>query len=217
MIGFNSIPISAILDCVYCKRRWYLRNAERNISSENEYMTIGTIQHEYVSKCHSEVINGVFTITNVLVYSELYNMIGLCDTIELFRDSDGVKTPYCDYRVNIVPVEYKHGKVRMCNEYMSQVAAQAMCLEEMYRCRIDRGCIYFVDANERFTVEIDDKLRKTVTDAVDFIKGYDFELIKPSYSRKCRGCSMFDICDPREINIHDYLNILWDGDESCSV
>lgn len=216
MIDFDSIPISSVLDYVYCKRRWYLHSIEHEQES-NIYIELGSIEHEYVDECHLNITNGVLTATNVAVYSNEYSLAGICDMVEFHEKFDGVRVPYCDYTVEIVPVEYKHGKVRSCNEYIAQVVAQAICLEEMYDCKIEKGYIYFVDADERYEVEITDKYRKMVFDAVDFIKNYNFENIKPEYSRKCKGCSVFDVCCPREINIRDYMDILWRCDDICTI
>lgn len=204
------ITLSSILDCVYCKRRYYLRNIEQQQNPSNIYLELGKQQHSDVDECTSGFIGDVFTMTNVSVYSEQYHLIGICDMIEFVESYDGENVIYLDYPVDIVPVEFKHGKKRCCNEYIAQVVAQAMCLEEMYKCKVKYGYIYYVDSDERFRVDITDNYRGMVIDAITFIDNYDLSLIKPLYSRKCKGCSMFDICRPRETNISDYVNELWD-------
>ena len=40
MIGQKEITLSSILDCVYCKRRYYLRSVERQ-EDINAYMELG--------------------------------------------------------------------------------------------------------------------------------------------------------------------------------
>ena len=206
----KSITLSSILDCVYCKRRYYLRDIEQQQNMSNIYLELGKQQHNNVDKCTSGFVGDIFTMTNVSVYSERYHLIGICDMIEFVESYDGIKVTYLDYPVDIVPVEFKHGKTRHCNEYIAQVVAQAICLEEMYDCKIKYGYIYYVDSNERFRVDITNNYRNMVMDVITFINNYDSSLIKPVYSRKCKGCSMFDICSPRETNVSDYVNELWD-------
>lgn len=204
------ITLSSILDCVYCKRRYYLRIVEQqNESRNNIYMEMGRQEHQDVDKSTSGFVNGIYTMTNVLVHSDKYNLIGICDMIEFVESYDGISCAYTDYPVDIVPVEFKHGRSRHCNEYIMQVVAQSVCLEEMYSCKINYGYIYYVDSDERVRVGITQSYRNMLVDVIDFIKSYDFGLIKPVYSRKCTGCSMIDICCPRETCLDDYINDLW--------
>lgn len=210
MIDQRDITLSEILDVVYCKRRWYLHTIE-GYDASNVYMTYGKIEHETVDKSKIFVKDNLLSMTNVAVHSDKYNLFGLCDLVEFYEDLNGISIPQCDYNVKLVPVEYKHGKVRTCNEYIAQVVAQAICLEEMYSCEIDTGYIYFVDADDRYEIKISDAYRHMVIDAVSFIQTYDFVPVKAFYSRKCRGCSVSEICASRKSNISDYLDILWNG------
>lgn len=215
--GFNmfedvSINISSILDAVYCKRRWYLHNIE-NLSAENAFMTEGKIDHEKIDTPSVYIDNGIVTAPNMQVYSNKLSLYGFCDLVRFEPDMNGINVPYCDYKVEPVPVEYKHGTVRICNEYIAQVTAYAMCLEEMYNCRVSREEIYFTKAHDTLKVDITDKHRELVLDAVNYIKNYDLISVLPQYSRKCRGCAMFDICSPRENNIAAYMQNLWDNEE----
>lgn len=205
-----NIPISSIAEFIYCKRKWYLRSIEKS-SAENIFMIEGRIQHEEVHT--PKIINNgeKIVVTNLQVYSLEYGINGFCDKVEFNYSSDGVMVPFCDYPVSIVPIEYKHGKVREIVANQVQVVVQAMCLEEMFNCSIKRGYVHYVDANENQEVVIDDRYRSLVKETVSFIRQYDGSLIPPSLAKKCNGCAMSEICQPKKYNIDKYMKELWNN------
>ena len=205
MIGQKEITLSSILDCVYCKRRYYLRSVERQ-EDINAYMELGKEEHEQVDKSSIKYDSGKYTVTNMTVYSDKYNLYGICDEVIFEESLDGAYIDFLGINADIYPVEFKHGKVRHCNEYIAQVVAQTICLEEMYQCSIKKGSIYFVDADEYYDFDISEALRRMVYDAIDYIQNYNGSPIKPIYSKKCRGCAMFDICSPKALSIKIYTH-----------
>ena len=76
MIGQKEITLSSILDCVYCKRRYYLRSVERQ-EDINAYMELGKEEHEQVDKSSIKYDSGKYTVTNMTVYSDKYNLYGI--------------------------------------------------------------------------------------------------------------------------------------------
>lgn len=211
MCESHDISLSSILDLVYCKRRYYLRSVER-LDDVNADMVLGKQGHEDVDKYKISYADGTYSITGMPVYSDEYDLYGICDVVEFIQSDDGVDVDFLNDRVEIVPVEYKHGKVRHCNEYIAQVVAQSLCLEEMFKCKINRGSIYFIDADEYFDFEITKSYRQLVYDAIDFFHEYDGCVIKPEYGRKCKGCAMFDTCGPKKHKIQEYMDELWRWD-----
>ena len=211
MYESHDISLSSILDLVYCKRRYYLRSVER-LDDVNVDMVLGKQGHEDVDKYKISYSDGAYSITGMRVYSDEYDLYGICDVVEFIQSDDGVDVDFLNDRVEIVPVEYKHGKVRHCNEYIAQVVAQALCLEEMFKCTINKGSIYFIDADEYFDFEITKSYRQLVYDAIDFFHGYDGRVVKPEYGRKCKGCAMFDTCGPKKHKIQEYMDELWGWD-----
>lgn len=211
----NKITLSSILDYVYCKRRYYLRYIERQTESEptNAYMELGRQEHEVIDKSSVACKDGKIVVTNMTVHSEQYNLYGICDVVEFEESGDGYDIPEFNTKATIMPIEFKHGKVRHCNEYIAQVVAQAICLEEKYHCNIKYGCIYFVDAKEYFKFDISESYRKMVTDAIVSINELinHSEIVYPNYrSRKCKQCSMYDVCTPEKISVDKYLAGLWE-------
>ena len=209
MIDEKKITPGSILDCVYCKRRYYLRSIEQR-EHTNVYMELGKEEHESVDKSSITYNDGKYIVTNMAVYSSKYELYGICDEVIFEESDDGVDVDMLNIRAMIYPVEFKHGKVRHCNEYISQVVAQALCLEEMFHCSIKKGCIYFVDADEYFDFDISEPYRKIVYDAIEFIIKYNGYPIKPQYSRRCKGCALFDVCAPKKLAIENYMKELWE-------
>lgn len=208
MIGQKEITLSSILDCVYCKRRYYLRNVEHQ-ENINVYIELGKEEHEEVDKSSIKYDSGKYIVTNMAVYSDKYNMYGICDEVIFEESFDEAYIEFLGINADLYPVEFKHGKVRHCNEYIAQVVAQAICLEEMYQCNIKKGSIYFVDANEYYDFDISEALRGMVYEAIDYIQNYNGLPVKPTYSKKCRGCAMYDVCAPKQQNIQEYIEGLW--------
>ena len=98
---------------------------------------------------------------------------------------------------NVVPVEYKRGKVPDLPEgaYLperAQVCAQVLLLREHgYRC--DHGDIYFAGSRKRVTITIDDALVATTLGAVARARQLTESTEAPAPlvdSPKCNGCSL---------------------------
>ncbi len=149
-------------------------------------------------------------VTGLQVVSEKYHLFGICDSVEFEVISDGCYIPFLEETCRIYPVEYKHGKKRDEEEYNLQMAAQTLCLEEMFHTTITTGYIYYTGSKERFEVNISDKVR---ADAVKFIREISSYLenlhpIKPELRKRCNGCSLNDLCNPRKILVQDYMECI---------
>jgi len=99
---------------------------------------------------------------------------------------------------NFIPVEYKHGEVKedTCDEV--QLCAQAICLEEMLKCKIDEGALYYFKIRKRIPIAITQELRaETIALAQKF-----HQLVEEGktpiaeYKKKCESCSFIDECFP---------------------
>ena len=98
----------------------------------------------------------------------------------------------------VTPVEYKRGKPKAnrCDEV--QLAAQALCLEEMLGVRIDTGQLYYGLQRRRTDVAMDEKLRAITEDAASRLHVMIDARKTPSahYEKKCDRCSLKDLCLP---------------------
>ncbi|RHO92008.1 CRISPR-associated protein Cas4 [Clostridium sp. AF37-5AT] len=203
------ILLSWISQWVFCKRRFYLQIAEQNFI-ENVFTAEGARDHKRAHECKIERRGTHIKVTGLQVVSEKYHLFGICDSVEFEVVSDGCYIPFLEETCRIYPVEYKHGKKRDEEEYNLQMAAQTLCLEEMFHTTITTGYIYYTGSKERFEVNISDKVR---ADAVKFIREISSYLenphpIKPELRKRCNGCSLNDLCNPRKILVQDYMECI---------
>ncbi|MGQ0658190.1 MAG: CRISPR-associated protein Cas4 [Chromatiales bacterium] len=182
----DPIPISALNQYAYCPRRCYLIHAEGEFE-DNIHTLRGTFEHERVDSLRHEVSAGVRVEYGLPVWSDRLGLNGRCDAVEFHPDG------------SIYPVEYKHGKRRRWFNDDLQLAAQAMCLEEMLQCQVHRGAIYHQQSRRRREVVIDEALRKAVEDAVRDIRRLLARKERPPLvedRRRCSECSLHEVCQP---------------------
>lgn len=85
---------------------------------------------------------------------------------------------------------YRHADV--------QLAAQALCLEEMFGVPVREGAVYHVASHRRRAVRIDDALRERVADLTQRVR----EMLRtgtvppPVNDARCEACSLKPVCVP---------------------
>mgnify|MGYP001249550892 FL=1 len=193
------VPISALAQYTYCPRRAALLFIEQQWA-DNVFTMEGRHVHEHAHKTgRKERIPGGYLVRGLLLKSERLGLVGASDVVEFYDNSDT--------GMRIVVVEYKRGKHKRFGqlEYRVQLCAQVICLEEMLNLRIPSGTLYFAKSKHRFDVVCDDKLRAIVEKATENVRQMLSAHQTPpaEYGRKCRGCSMFDICMPRAVTRRD--------------
>lgn len=180
------IPLSALNQYAYCPRRCYLIHSEGEFA-DNVHTLRGTHEHERVDRDRHEVGAGVRVEFALPVWNRRLGLTGKCDAVEHHPDG------------TVYPVEYKHGKrKRWVNDDM-QLAAQAMCLEEMLGIAIPKGAIYHQQSRRRREVAIDDVLRQAVETAAREVRQIlTGKKLPPPVddARRCPECSLHDICQP---------------------
>ncbi len=169
-----------------------------NVWQDNEFTAEGTISHERV---HTQGIvkrGDTVYVYEFNVYSEQLSLSGKCDCIEAYSDDQGYEFPFYQGKFRICPIEYKHGVVRDEEEYNIQLCAQAMCIEEMYGCKISSGIIFYTNAHRRIDVIFDDRLRYKVTSTAKALSEMISTMHIPHTKQtpKCKKCSLKDICLP---------------------
>ena len=99
-------------------------------------------------------------ITRALpVSSRMLGVRGECDVVEFHKCEDGVKLYGHRGLYQIFPVEYKKGKPKISEEDILQLAAQAMCLEEMFSTVVTEGALFYGETRRREVVAITEELR----------------------------------------------------------
>ena len=101
----------------------------------------------------------------VNIASRELGLYGISDAIELLPSpslEDTILHPKYPGRWRPVAVEYKHGRPKKDEVDEVQLAAQTMCLEEMYAIHIPYGVFFYGELRHRIEVAITDELRDIV-------------------------------------------------------
>lgn len=183
--------LSALEHWSYCPRQCALIHLEQAFD-ENVHTMRGNAAHERVDEPGYETFEGVREERALPVWSDRLGLIGKCDVVEFHPDG------------SIYPVEYKHGKKREKSHDDLQLAAQAMCLEEMTGKVIMHGAIYHHGSRRRREVLITQSLRDQVEATVNAIRTMmdSGKLPPPANDARCRECSLKEICQPEAVAEH---------------
>ncbi len=197
MTETEPLPLSALNHWAYCPRRCGLIHMEGEFT-DNIHTLRGNAEHEKVDGIHHETSNGRRIETALPVWSDQLGLIGKCDIVEFLSDG----TPY--------PVEYKHGPKHTWLNDDIQLAAQAMCLEDMLNRPVPKGAIFHVGSRRRREVGITPELRRLVGETAEAIRAMlaAGKLPPPVNDARCRECSLKDICQPEALSEHARLNRL---------
>ena len=181
------LNVSALNQYAYCPRRCGLIYLEGEFT-DNIHTQRGNAEHARVDRAaHATTREGARVEYALPIWSDRLGLIGKCDVVEFWPD--GV----------VYPVEYKHGPRRAWLNDDVQLAAQALCLEEMLHTNIERGAIFHAGSKRRRVIEVNAALRADVASAVTAIREIlvSQRLPEPTTdTRRCRECSMKDVCQP---------------------
>lgn len=186
------LPLSALQHLVFCERQCALIHIEQ-AWDENRFTAEGRVMHERVHEAGEESRGEVKTARDLSLRSLRLGLVGKADVVEFHREAGGIWRPF--------PVEHKRGKPKPDESDMVQLCAQALCLEEMLGVRVDSGAIFYGRTRRRLEVDFDGPLRRKTEKAAARLH----ELIesgvtpKPDYTKKCRNCSLVDLCLPQAI------------------
>ncbi len=185
----DPIPLSALQHWCYCPRQCALIHVEQ-VFAENLYTLRGQAVHRQVDQPGMETRAGLRVERALPVWSDRLGLIGKCDVVEF--EADG--TPF--------PVEYKHGSrakaawIAACDDV--QLAAQAICLEEMTGKPVPAGALFYAKSKRRRELRIDADLRRRVGEAVAGVRALLDAAVPPrlTFDARCEKCSLLDICQP---------------------
>lgn len=189
----DALPLSALQHWAYCPRQCGLIHLEQAFD-ENVHTLRGQAVHATVDRPGIEVRKGLRVERALPLFCDRLNLIGKADVVEF--EGDG--TAY--------PVEYKHGSrakrpaIAACDDV--QVAAQALCLEEMTGRKVPKGALFYATSKRRREVLIDDTLRSKVSAFAQAIREMQRSGRLPPPTEdlaRCRGCSLVDRCQPEAL------------------
>jgi CRISPR-associated exonuclease Cas4 len=178
------VMVSALQHYSYCPRQCGLIHIDQ-AWDENLYTLRGKRVHQLVDEPGGETAAGVRVERGLPLWSGRLGLVGRGDVIE-FRD--GVP----------MPVEYKHGPRRKSQHDELQLAAQAVCLEEMFGVAVPRGAIYHHSSRRRREVAIGPSLRSAVAEAVAQVRAMirSGRLPPAVNDARCDKCSLRASCLP---------------------
>ena len=198
----DSIPISAIKQYIYCKRRFGLIFIDREWGS-NYKIVEGDLLHNKVNDPYfNEKRGDIYVSRSIPVYSDKLNVYGIADIVEFTKCDSGVKLEGKYGLWSINPIDYKNGKPEQSGADECQLCAVALCLEEMFSTDIIKGDLFYGKLKRRVEVIFTEELReKTLYAIADITKMLD-ELSIPEkpVNQICSLCSLVDICLPEAFN-----------------
>ena len=190
----DPIPLSAFQHWSYCPRQCALIHLEQAFA-ENVHTLRGQAVHHMVDTPGFETRAGCRLVRALPLWCERLGLIGKADMVEFQPDG----TPY--------PVEYKHGRLtrdaaRQRHDDL-QLAAQALCLEEMTGRAVPEGAIFQASSKRRRVVAITPELREAVEQTAMAIRAMLLSGRMPSplvSDARCKECSLIDLCQPQALN-----------------
>ena len=209
----DMLMLSGIQHFRFCPRQWALIHLEQQWE-DNRLTVEGQLLHKHVDdpfyrqKCGDHIM-----LRSVPVASHELGLYGVTDVIELRPTDDpkdSIARPRYPGRWIPVPVEYKHGHPKKNEVDEVQLAAQAMCLEEIYPIHVSYGIFFYAEIRHRVEVEITPRLRGIVKECAEAMHTlYKNQIVPPpENSKHCLRCSLKDICLPELadcIKVKNYL------------
>ena len=206
------LMLSGIQHFSFCRRQWALIHIEQQWD-ENLRTVEGNLFHQ---KAHdgysSEKRKDVIISRGMPVFSRKMGVSGVCDIVEFHRDDEkGISIYGREGKYLVYPVEYKKGQPKEEESDLLQMAAQAMCLEEMLACDNTKGYLFYGEIRRRIEVVLDEGLRQRVSDSFAEMHQYFQRRFTPKVKRTkaCNACSLKNLCLPqlmKDRSVKEYIS-----------
>lgn len=210
MTELEVVTLSEIEHFVYCERQWALIHLDQ-LWTDNESTAVGHIVHTRVDQPQLWLERGMPTVRSMVVWSDVHGLFGRCDTVELVS-GDGP-----------IPIEHKSGR-RALAPAILQLAAQAICLEEMLGAPVTRGAVWLHGQRRRREIQIDQKLRDQALGVAQQIRNQRPKSgLPPAVSDgRCPDCSLINECLPGLVADHRralalHRGLFDPGPDGCQV
>jgi len=184
------VMISALQHYLFCPRQCALIHIEQQWL-ENRLTAEGRLLHERVHGGGRESRRQLRVEFDVPIRSLRLGVIGRADIVEFHRREDGLWCP--------LPVEYKRGRPKKDDTDRVQLCAQALCLEEMLRCAVPEGALYYGEKKRRSAVLFDAPLREKTAQTAKAVHALlaGGRTPPPHYAARCENCSFMPLCLPK--------------------
>lgn len=204
------LQISGVQHFSFCRRQWALIHVEQQWE-ENILTAEGRVEHHRVHDNKiADIRNGKITMHGLKIHSNRLGVSGECDAVEFLPVNDGITLHDRNGQWAVVPVEYKHGTTKSNDCDRLQVTIQAMCLEEMFSCKIEKAYIFYFENRRREEVFLNSEIRKSAEDTLAEMHCYMEKKYTPKVrpSNDCNNCSLKDLCIPqlqKKQSVSDYI------------
>lgn len=196
------LMLSGIQHFRFCPRQWAFIHIEQQWE-ENRLTVEGELLHKHADDpFYRQKCGDCIALRSVNIASYELGLYGIADIVELQPTEDknnsithpkypGCWLPY--------PIEYKHGKPKKNEIDEVQLAAQAMCLEEMYSITIKKGAFFYGEIKHRVEIEISTDLREIVKQCATAMHELynNMAIPKAKKAKHCAKCSIQNICLPQ--------------------
>ncbi len=195
------LMLSGIQHFMFCPRQWALIHIEQQWE-ENKLTVEGQLLHKNVDNPFYRQKNGdVITLRSLHIASRELGLYGITDAVELVPSDTAANAITHDRYKGYwkpFPVEYKRGHSKADETDEVQLAAQAMCLEEMHGISIPYGALFYHEVKRREVIAISDTLRRTTRQCAQAMHEVFNSGVLPKASRRrhCAKCSLVNICLP---------------------
>lgn len=198
------VAISALEHHAYCPRQCALIHVD-GVWADNVHVIRGARGHRRADAGVPRTERGRRVLRSIPLWSESLGLSGRADVVELHDDG------------RLVPVEYKIGRRHGLTAHL-QVAAQALCLEEMTSTRVPSGAIWFSTSRRREEVLVDECLRELTLTAIEAVRANlaSTRLPPAPNDERCQECQLLGHCLPEVVAQpgvvdHYVQEILWCG------
>lgn len=214
----NMLMLSGIQHYMYCPRQWGLIHLEQQWD-DNQLTVEGQLLHKNVDNPASRQKNGnTITLRSVHIASHSLGLYGITDAVELIpspSEENSITHPRYKGYWRLYPIEYKRGHSKPDERDKVQLAAQAICLEEMCGIHIPEAALYYHETKHREVVTLDSSIRQLTYDLSaamhkTFASGVTPKAVE---QRGCKNCSVSDICVPtlsKKTGVSIYLKNTFD-------
>jgi CRISPR-associated exonuclease Cas4 len=183
----NYLPLAYLNAWEYCPRRFYLEY-QLGEMEDNEHILLGRHIHRNIDEVGITQEEGTVIYQQQWVWSDRLFVSGIIDAVE---EREG----------ELVPLEYKKGKMAQHLNDHFQLCAAALCLEERLGCCISYGEIFYHGNRRRQKVMFTPQLREATEKAIASARVAAQGKMPPpiDHPKKCQACSLIGICLPFEV------------------
>lgn len=183
----NYLPLSYLNAWEYCPRRFYFEYVLGEMA-ENEHLVLGTHLHRNINEAGVTQEGDCIIHQQQWVWSERLQVSGVIDAVE-------------EREEQLIPLEYKKGKMGRHLSDHFQLCAAALCLEERTGKAIAYGEIFYHANRRRQRVEFSPELRRMTEAAIQAAQTAEGRPMPApiAHKTKCQACSLQSLCLPVEM------------------